>query len=232
MTGTFITYETKRYLSKEEKEHLILELNRLSTIVNPGFIERPDWKGILQKYTNQGLSRITLIDRKGGVLFDSSTSEQLENHLNRPEMKAAAKGEKEYVRRYSETLNTNMLYLAKPLPKTDMILRLALPTSALEKEIQQVIDFFVGVFQIISLFSLVIALFMAKRLTKPIAEMTEITAAIGKGNYAARLKHLPKNELGVLGKSINRLAFDVEENISRREKMDTIRRQFTTNVST
>ena len=59
---------------------------------------------------------------------------------------------------------------------------------------------------------------MAKRLTKPIAEMTEITAAISKGNYAARLKHLPKNELGVLGKSINRLAFDVEENISRREK--------------
>ena len=81
-------------------------------------------------------------------------------------MKAAAKGEKEYVRRYSETLNTNMLYLAKPLPKTDMILRLALPTSALEKEIQQVIDFFVGVFLIISLFSLVIALFMAKAINE------------------------------------------------------------------
>ena len=61
--------------------------------------------------------------------------------------------------------------------------------------------------------------------------MTEITAAISKGNYAARLKHLPKNELEFLEKSINRLAFDVEENISRREKMDTIRRQFTTNVS-
>ena len=61
--------------------------------------------------------------------------------------------------------------------------------------------------------------------------MTEITAAISKGNYAARLKHLPKNELGVLGKSINQLAMDVADNISRREKMDIVRRQFTTNVS-
>ena len=83
----------------------------------------------------------------------------------------------------------------------------------------------------VTIFSLGISAILAKRLTRPISEMTEITAAISKGNYAARLKHLPKNELGVLGKSINQLAMDVADNISRREKMDIVRRQFTTNVS-
>ncbi len=231
VTGSFITYETSRYLSKEEKKLLILELNRLTTMLTPDFLSHNGWKSTLQEYSNQGISRVTLINKSGGVIFDSSTSKKLENHLGRPEMRAAVSGRKEYVERYSETLKKNMLYSAKSLPNTDIIVRLALPTSALEKQINQAVDFFIVLFFVVALFSLVISAILAKRLTRPISEMTEITSAISKGNYAARLKHLPKNELGTLGKSINQLASDVEENISRREKMDVIRRQFTTNVS-
>ena len=231
VTGSFVSYETSRYLSNKEKRQLILELDRLTTMLTPSFLSQQNWQVVLQKYSDHSISRITLIKRSGSVVFDSSTSKQLENHLDRPEMKAAMSGLKEYVERYSDTLQKNMMYSAKAIPDSNLIVRLALPTSALEKQINQALNFFIILFFVVTIFSLGISAILAKRLTRPISEMTEITAAISKGNYAARLKHLPKNELGVLGKSINQLAMDVADNISRREKMDIVRRQFTTNVS-
>ena len=104
VTGSFVSYETSRYLSNKEKRQLILELDRLTTMLTPSFLSQQNWQVVLQKYSDHSISRITLIKRSGSVVFDSSTSKQLENHLDRPEMKAAMSGLKEYVERYSDTL--------------------------------------------------------------------------------------------------------------------------------
>ena len=113
VTGSFMSYETSRYLSNKEKRQLILELDRLTTMLTPSFLSQQNWQTVLQKYSDHSISRITLIKRSGSVVFDSSTSKQLENHLDRPEMKAAMSGLKEYVERYSDTLQKNMMYLQK-----------------------------------------------------------------------------------------------------------------------
>ena len=135
-------------------------------MLTPEFLSHTGWKATLREYSKQGISRVTLINKKGGVVFDSSTSKRLENHLDRPEMQAAVSGKKEYVERYSDTLKKNMLYSAKALPNTDIIVRLALPTSALEKQIKQAVDFFIVLFFVVALFSLVISAILAKKTYK------------------------------------------------------------------
>ena len=60
--------------------------------------------------------RLTYVRADGKVLGDSDQQpEQMDNHLNRPEIAAAAHGGIGYTTRYSDTLKENMLYAAIPV---------------------------------------------------------------------------------------------------------------------
>jgi two-component system phosphate regulon sensor histidine kinase PhoR len=60
-----------------------------------------------------GKYRITLISRNGQVIFDTEAdSEDIENHLDRPEFQAAVKDGIGYALRHSATLGQNYLYTA------------------------------------------------------------------------------------------------------------------------
>jgi two-component system phosphate regulon sensor histidine kinase PhoR len=60
--------------------------------------------------------RLTLIDRDGAVLVDSRFSpEELENHGDRPEVRAALAGREGGARRSSESLGVELLYTALPV---------------------------------------------------------------------------------------------------------------------
>ena len=61
-------------------------------------------------------ARVTLIDAAGEVLADSEKKiEDLENHLNRPEIRESRLKGRGYAIRYSTTAAVEMLYVAVPL---------------------------------------------------------------------------------------------------------------------
>ena len=110
-------------------------------------------------------------------------------------------------------------------------LRFSIPMEALDKQLEE-IRYVLGIGALVGmLVSLLLALFLAKRITRPIAAITSVAEAISRGNYNARLKYFPRNELGTLGHSINRLAEAVQANISKREKMEKIRKQFSSTTN-
>ena len=127
----FIAYQYKR-----EKEYKVELLNTQLQDYNSRLYERleiasPDsvyalTQRYIQIHSLQGL-RVTLIDWKGQVLFDSDSKEaESENHLNRPEVqKAMHKGSGFDVRRMSETTGIDYFYSATRYP--DYIIRTALP---------------------------------------------------------------------------------------------------------
>ncbi|HED24499.1 MAG TPA: hypothetical protein ENN91_05175, partial [Firmicutes bacterium] len=87
--------------------------------------------------------RMTLINGEGVVLADSDENPALmENHADRPEIIEALQQEVGIARRYSETLEKDMYYLAVPFGEIDdeagegahsLIIRLALPLSAINR---------------------------------------------------------------------------------------------------
>ncbi len=67
-------------------------------------------------------ARITLLDPKGNVLFDSlEDSAELENHSNRPEFIQAEKSGYAESLRYSETLSKQNFYCAVKLADGDIL---------------------------------------------------------------------------------------------------------------
>jgi two-component system phosphate regulon sensor histidine kinase PhoR len=78
--------------------------------------------------------RVTVISRDGRVLMDTSRApEGMENHLQRPEVRAALQGQVGHDVRVSHTLDRSLRYVAVPM--RDGALRVAVPTASADVQI-------------------------------------------------------------------------------------------------
>ena len=126
----FIAYQYQR-----EREYKIELLNTKLQDYNSRLYEQleeqPLDSEIISGYINKHILedlRVTLIDAEGNVVYDSypSHNNQIENHLNRPEVQKAIKHGNGYdVRRTSET--TGVPYFYSATRYKDYIVRSALP---------------------------------------------------------------------------------------------------------
>ncbi|RZA18424.1 MAG: sensor histidine kinase [Proteobacteria bacterium] len=178
-------------------------------------------------------TRLSVLDDKQNLLLESDVNEVRSGDKQSPELKQAQENPAGLDKRYSEKSNVESLYYAKRIetPKGPLLLRVSVPMRKLEERLKEIF-LALGVGAAFGMvLSVLIALILVRRITGPVSEMTKVADAISRGNYAARIRRLPKNELGSLGEAINRLAEAVQANISRREKIEKIRREFSSNIS-
>ncbi len=164
--------------------------------------------------------RITVINKKGMVLADSEKPKQeilnMENHINRPEVKIALTGDIGIDTRYSPTLNIDMLYMAMPLKDKNEItgiLRLALPLESVQKTlfaIRKIV--FIGLVFALAL-AFVLGSVVAGNTIRPINRMTQISRRFSEGDFSRRIIQSPKDEIGELANTLNKMAQDIEDKI-------------------
>ena len=178
----------------------------------PSLSELKDTTYILKEKTN---ARITLISPNGIVWSDTEAdTAYMENHLERPEIQQLYSNQKGHTIRYSDTLNTDMFYVAVPVEDEENLLgflRLALPLSALERTLGQIRLVLVGV----ALGALAIASVLGHRLattlTVPLRNIAQMAERISRGNLESRIQIDSNDETGSLSNSINRMARSLEQ---------------------
>ena len=158
-------------------------------------------------------ARVTLIARDGQVIGESERGADdlpyIENHRNRPEVKAALQGRLGRDLRRSATIDAPLLYVAQPLHESGQVvgvLRLALPLSAVTSSyatLHQVMLVGGGVALAVALG---IGLFVSGRVTHPVVEMQSIARQMSEGNFLVRAPTRSTDEIGTLGRSLNVLA--------------------------
>jgi two-component system phosphate regulon sensor histidine kinase PhoR len=162
--------------------------------------------------------RITMILPGGRVLADSDHDPAaMENHLAREEVQRALASEFGRGQRSSRTVGQNMLYVAKAVRRDGRLegfVRLAVPLRAVEarrSELRATIAFggLAGV-----LAALALGLFVARRVTVPLAQMTQVAADMREGNYGSRVRTVPRDEMGELGETLNRLGAKITDQIA------------------
>lgn len=114
--------------------------------------------------------RITWIDPKGTVRYDSHHEDEFENHADRPEVKKAIQDGVGIADRKSDTLGKRMVYYAIRL-KDDSILRLSIPQSSLTAMVFGVLQPILIIFFVLVVASFLLANALSKRIVKPINEM-------------------------------------------------------------
>jgi sigma-B regulation protein RsbU (phosphoserine phosphatase) len=88
-----------------------------------------------------------------------------------------------------------------------------LPTDRMQDAIRAETRLAAAVSALVLLFGSVIAIFGARTISRPIADLTEMTRRIAGGNFAQRIDIKAKNEIGVLAASFNGMTRRLAESI-------------------
>ncbi|MDQ0114285.1 two-component system histidine kinase PnpS [Paenibacillus harenae] len=165
-------------------------------------------------------ARVTFIRSDGIVLGDSDTEpEQMDNHLDRAEVKEALESGTGRSIRESETIGQNMIYVAIPasiIPdEKPYILRLAMSLQEVENSINRLITVLIMGLLVLFLIVALISYRIALSLTKPLEQITKVAKRIKNMDYGARVKVTKQDEIGELGHAINAMADSLNEQMTR-----------------
>ncbi|WP_321400883.1 ATP-binding protein [Maridesulfovibrio sp.] len=160
--------------------------------------------------------RITYI-KNGKVLADSGVAaerlSQLDDHSNRPEVIAAeAAGTGKNIR-YSKTLQTRMIYVAQVMDTQGEFLRLAMPYSVIGERLDKIMLHFTVMLALLAIGSAILLIFVGKRTTSAVKEVSATAQAIGEGDYGKRIRVIPGGEYKLMAESINSMAKKIQGHI-------------------
>ncbi|WP_096202715.1 two-component system histidine kinase PnpS [Bacillus sp. FJAT-45350] len=176
-------------------------------------------------------ARVTIILEDGTVIGESAKDpDLLDNHLDRPEIKAVLDGKKELSIRYSETVKAELLYIAVPLINSvgDLYgyLRLGIPIEELNHMSQKIWGLLIFSFTIAFGVIVLVTYRVANQMVRPIEEATKVANELAEGNFHARTIVGRKDEVGQLSRSINVLAKNLDQvtkrNQVQKERLETL----------
>jgi len=155
-------------------------------------------------------SRLTVIDADGKVIADSQTvPDSMNNHSNRPEILQAAQNGIGMASRYSQTLQTQMIYYALPITSNGELIgfaRTALPQVAVGEKLSTLRLIVLLSALVAAITALIIGLYLARRFSEPLINMIKAAEAISQGDYNRRITVSQGDEIGLLANAFNRMA--------------------------
>jgi two-component system, OmpR family, phosphate regulon sensor histidine kinase PhoR len=188
-------------------------------------------------------TRITVILADGQVVADSNENPKImDNHRHRPEIADAFIGELGRSRRYSKTLDENLLYVAIPLrfsvqqgvagavEPVGAVLRTSVSVAILDETLAGIkMKVGIGTLAII-LLSGVITLLISRNISRPLEQMTRSAEKFSRGDFSERMLPVAKKtaslEVITLAVSMDRMAELLDEKIqaivTHRNQLETV----------
>jgi len=196
----------------------------------------------LSKQSKLSNSRLTIIDKQGTILADSDESpENMDNHLGRPEIIQALSHTWGSSVRYSDTLQTRMMYIAKAISSHGQIIgliRSSLPINDLDVALWALKKKIILWGILISIFSALLGFFVSKKIRSPLQALTEGAEQFSEGNFDFRLDIPKTKEFRTLAEALNTMAFQLNDRMTtimkqskEKEALESVRKEFVANVS-
>ena len=183
----------------------------------------------LSKFASKDL-RITLIDSKGGILYDSDAETvKMENHNDREEViDAFAKGAGEDLR-YSSTLQAKVFYFAKRL-NDGKVLRLGMRQANLQRVFSKTIPYLIVLLAAIVAAAILIAIGLSRAFISPLQKLVD---QLGTPEWM-KIENVYK-EIAPLVNTIRKqdleLQLTIEQLSNEKQKITHLKDEFTANAS-
>ena len=225
LTAFMASVQLKEFMLGEKqmemKEKISLLVPYLEEYLSNG--NRDALFGLMKRVSETTSFRVSFFDAQGQVIADSEAPfrpaplTEAESHIYRPEMSEALRSEYGVQQRLSESLGRPFVYIAKAIRNGAQLygfIRVAIPSETILDRLYDVKYLVVGVAVLGALFHLLIGLLISRRMTVPITEMMGACDAIRQGHYERQVKTLPKDEIGRLGDTINKLGIEITKKIA------------------
>lgn len=186
----------------------------------------------LEDFTQRDESRLTLIRGDGTVAADSDAEAgEMDNHLQREEVRQALETGEGYTTRFSETLGQEMLYAACRSRHSDMILRLAVPYYGMQEFLPVLFPAVIVSFLIALGISVIFSRRFAYSVTKPLQDISKEMLKV-RGDYGElHFDRYKYPEINVIADTTMKMSRNVKDYLSRIEKEKQIRQEFFSNAS-
>ncbi|MBU3175119.1 cell wall metabolism sensor histidine kinase WalK [Clostridium estertheticum] len=171
-----------------------------------------------QKFFTQNLKsselRVTYIDKKGKVLYDSTVdASTMDNHNVRQEIiKARSSGTGSSVR-YSASTKKHMMYYATEFGD-GFIIRSSNPLKIISGLGSKYFKLYILAIIFSAIMSIWFSLKLSYIIVRPITDLIFITSRISKGEFHRRVSILSNGEIGQLAKNFNEMADKLESTLN------------------
>ncbi|HIB73516.1 MAG TPA: sensor histidine kinase, partial [Candidatus Marinimicrobia bacterium] len=161
--------------------------------------------------------------------------QQMDNHIERPEVLAAQDFGEGSSTRYSNTLKIEFIYFAKKVDQNYYgfkFIRLAQTLKSVKDLAGTYREFYYLIIAFIVLV-IIVAWFLLKNwLTDPIRELTQAADDISKGDLSRRINiNTGGIEIDELAANMNQMAMKLDEDFRRIKRMEKVRSEFLGNVT-
>jgi two-component system, OmpR family, phosphate regulon sensor histidine kinase PhoR len=189
------------------------EARRLATSADAN---SPQWDDLADLLGRLAHTRVTFIDQNGTVKGDSELSapalSQMENHGNRPEVRAAFSGHAGDSVRYSATLHTRLLYSAIPVPGAQgMVARLSQPLADVDQAVAHVRTILLVAGALALLVAILLSSGAVVLLSRALRQVTVVARRMAAGELDLRTRLTSQDEIGELARALDQMA----QNLSR-----------------
>ena len=243
LVGCFAAFQYRR-----EKAFKAAELNDRLQLINSYISQElesgvaPDSIRLNRKASFEDI-RISIIDRRGEVIYDNSLDRLPgSNHLNRKEIAEAwALGEGFTQRRHSESTGDTYFYSAT---RTDdgKIIRTAVPYSVSLNHLLEADYTFLWIMGGLALVFCLSGFFATRRVGLHISRLNQFAAAAERGERITNTEPFPHDELGDISNHIVRLYARLQKAIADRDRehasamhqqqeKERIKKQLTNNIN-
>ena len=164
-------------------------------------------------------TRFTIIRPDGTVLGDSEEDPQrMENHAGRPEVQEAlVAGRVGTSIRYSRTLSRDMMYVAVPVSENGQVtgvVRAAMAVDAISATLRGLYLRVALAGLAVVLVTALVSLWLSRRISRPLEEMTRGVARFANGELGERLALGGSAEIDALAAAMNQMAVQLDDRIS------------------
>lgn len=173
--------------------------------------------------------RTTVLAADGTVLADSDRDAgSMENHRDRTEVVEARERGIGWATRMSESVGTEMMYVAVATGATSgaAFVRTALPLDEVRSRRAALRRATLLAVAAASLVGLLLSFALTRHFTRPLVAMAETARQVAAGDFRPRLEAGRRDEVGALARSLNSMAGQLRERIDRltedRGKLQTI----------
>ena len=220
-----------RALEQREQLQLIDHLRSQATLFRYAMLrnevspsDMPVLQYLAKSWSHDAQCRVTVITGTGAVVADSEQSDEMiammENHAGRPEVRAALQGIVGADIRHSATLHRPMLYVAVPLDPVaphNGVIRLAVPMNELKGIKASAHRMIICGLLVMVLLAGLLALLITQWVTRPVRHISDVAQRITRGELHARASITSRDEVGVLGRTINTMAEQLERRVQELE---------------
>lgn len=170
--------------------------------------------------------RVTIIDREGHPLAETARPvEELENHLDRPEVQTALQNETGVFRRYSATVGAELLYVAAPIRNSQGeitgVLRLSYSLAEIHAVARKVRLLIFSSLAAGLIISLILGWLVTGAATRSLAVLANKARNFGQGIFHNHKEIHSRDEIGELETVFNDMAANIISSMAMQDRERT-----------